>query len=521
MVEDGRGSDASFELAAQRPELLEPDVRVDDFRIERKLGSGGMGVVYLATQLSLDRLVALKVIGDALNRPDDIARFRREAQAVARLDHPDIASVYYVGQDRQLCYMAMEFVEGPSLRRVIDALAGDPSATIDGLTQTLGAGDDEPPEVRYDGPTAAMPPEADLDAPDPNWPVVPPRGRASSPEHIRRSVEIARDAALALAHAHERGVVHRDVKPGNLLLDRKGRVRLIDFGIARFHQDSTVTSAGQIVGTPTYMSPEQIIGRLEVDHRTDVYSLGLVLYELLTLARAVVAPTREGILRHVVTKSLPPVSSLNAAISPSLVAVVHKATAKDPDDRYQTAGAFAADLKNVLDGKPVQAPPYRFRLDLREIDAERPKAIIGVSFAFTLVAIIILFWTAMVCLLPPETRRILGYDGEIPSVLGPGLGVAFIIFSVAWAILSGRRWGRWAGMLGCLGSMAASIWILYGFLTHQPVAGSDLFFANPNPPVLFAVAAVSTLAVLASPQVGLWFHLARRIRTEQKLRKGR
>ncbi len=99
-------------------------------------------------------------------------------------------------------------------------------------------------------------------------------------------------------------MIHRDVKPENLLLDRQGQVRLIDFGIARFFEDATVTSTGQIVGTPMYMSPEQVTGRLEIDHRTDVYSLGLVLYELLTLGRPVVAPTREGVLRHVVTKAL-------------------------------------------------------------------------------------------------------------------------------------------------------------------------------------------------------------------------
>ena len=152
-------------------------------------------------------------------------------------------------------------------------------------------------------------------------------------------------------------MVHRDVKPENLLLDRQGKVRLIDFGIARFFEDATVTSTGQLIGTPMYMSPEQVAGRLNVDHRTDVYSLGLVLYELLALSRPVVAPTREGVLRHVVTKALAPLTSLNKSVSNSLAAVVHKATAKDPDDRYQAADDLADDLLNVLDGKPVKAPP--------------------------------------------------------------------------------------------------------------------------------------------------------------------
>src|SRR5439155_19037588 len=131
----------------------EPDVRVHDFQIERRLGSGGMGVVYRARQTSLDRVVALKVIGDALNRPEDIARFRREAQAVAKLDHPNIAGVYYVGQDRQLCYMAMEYVDGASLRRVLNVLESNPNATIASALEGLAAGEAEAPPVRFDDPT--------------------------------------------------------------------------------------------------------------------------------------------------------------------------------------------------------------------------------------------------------------------------------------------------------------------------------------------------------------------------------
>ncbi len=321
MGENGSVLDAAPE-PPRRPTKLEAEVRVGDFVVERRLGSGGMGVVYQARQVSLGRVVALKVLGDALNRPDDIARFRREAQAVAKLDHPHIARVHYVGQDQQLCYMALEYVDGASIRRVLDAIDRDPKATIDSALEGLASVEDEAPVVRFDGSTVTMPP-AD---PDRHRATTPgPTPRTTSAEHVRRCVEIARDAARALGHAHERGVVHRDVKPENLLLDRSGKVRLIDFGVARFFEDVTITSTGQIVGTPTYMSPEQVTGRLEIDHRTDVYSLGLVLFEMLTLGRAVDAPTREGVLRHVVTKALPPVAGLNKSVSPALMAVVHKA----------------------------------------------------------------------------------------------------------------------------------------------------------------------------------------------------
>lgn len=515
MSEDGSAVDAS-PGPRHRPSGLAPDVCIGDFVIEHRLGSGGMGVVYKAHQVSLGRPVALKVLGDALNRPDDIARFRREAQAVARLDHPHIARVHFVGQDEQLCYMALEFVDGASLRRVIDALDRDPGLTIDTALESLASAEDAAPVVRFDAPTVTVPSPLDDPAKRAS---TGPTPRTSSVDHVRRCVEIVRDTALALAHAHERGVVHRDVKPENLLLDRSGNVRLIDFGVARFFEDVTITNTGQIVGTPTYMSPEQVTGRLEVDHRTDVYSLGLVLFELLTLGRAVDAPTREGVLRHVVTKALPPVSGLNRTVSPALMAVVHKASAKDPDDRYQEAAAFAEDLQNVLDGKPVAAPPYRFRLDEREIDAERPKAIIGISFEFAMLGVFALFWTSVILGLPPEARRIIGYTGALPSIVGTGTAVAVVLLAIAWGILSGRRWGRWGGIFGCLAWLLICARYLYGFIDERHRVETNVLFATAGPTTLMAILAGASIAALASTQASIWFRLARQIRVEQKRRK--
>ncbi len=517
MDENGPALDAS-PGTGRGPEPIGPEVLVGDFRIERRLGAGGMGVVYRARQVSLDRVVALKVLGDAMNRPHDIARFRREAQAVARLDHPGIAGVYFVGQDRSHCYMAMELIDGASLRRAIDALGRDPTSTIDEAVGGLAGGEAEAPVVRFDDSTVTLIPEiherASFDGSS-----LGPEPRATSAEHVRRAVEIARDAALALAHAHGRGVVHRDVKPENVLLDREGRVHLIDFGIARFFEDATLTATGQIVGTPMYMSPEQVVGRLAIDHRTDIYSLGLVLYELLTLARPVDAPTREGVLRHVVTKALPPVSAANSNVSPALAAVVHKASAKDPDDRYQDAESFAADLQNVLEGKPVAAPPYRFRRDEREIDAERPKAIIGISFEFAMIAVFALLWTSQLSALSADARQILGYPRPVMPVVASGLAVTIAILTVAWAILTGHRWGRWAGMLGSLGWLLLCGRFLYGFLDDRYRLEDNLFFATAGPPALMAGTAAASLACLASKQATTWFRLARSIRLEQAQRR--
>jgi hypothetical protein len=201
------------------------------------------------------------------------------------------------------------------------------------------------------------------------------------------------------------------------------------------------------------------------------------------------------------------------------VAVVHKAAAKDPDDRYQQAEAFASDLQNILDGKPVLAPPYRFRLDEREIDAERPKAIIGISFEFATIAVFALFWTSVILAIPAEARKILGYTGALPSIVGTGTGLACLLLAVAWAILTGRTWGRWAGMLGCLAWLLICARYLYGFIDERHRVEANLFFATAGPTALMFLLAAASFGCLVSTQATAWFRLARRIRLEQKQRK--
>jgi serine/threonine protein kinase len=269
-----------------------------------------MEVVYEARQVSLGRAVALKVLGRALSRPADIARFQREAQAAAKLQHPNIASIYYAGQDDQICFLAMELIDGAALRTAIERLARTtlPHPSIDAAVQQ-DAQQDRAPPIRFDKPTAAY--QHDLDAHQHTGELeISPHAQQciATKEHTRRCCEIVRDAAIALDHAHGRGVIHRAIKPENLMLDRAGQIRIVDFGVARFFEDATLTHTGQLVGTPMYMSPEQVTGTADLDCRTDIYSLGLVLHELLTLRPAITAPTREGVFRKIVTKSLPPVS---------------------------------------------------------------------------------------------------------------------------------------------------------------------------------------------------------------------
>ena len=338
---------------------LEANIEIGDFRIEKRIGAGGMGIVYLARQLSLDRLVALKVLGTALTDPDAIARFRRETQAAAKLHHPNIATVYFVGQDHDLCFMAIEYIAGVTLRELMDRLAAslNPVRDIDALVGEESPGERAGAIVRFDllGETVDEVPPI---PPDATEPVLKPTAAQliASKDYLRRCCAIIRDAALALEYAHKQGVIHRDIKPANIMLYRVGQVHLIDFGIARFFEDMTVTHTGQLVGTPMYMSPEQVTGRLTLDLRTDVYSLGLVLYETLTLRPPITAPTREDLFRRIITKTMPPASWINESIPSEIESIIHKAISKDPDERYTSTAEFAADLQCALDHKPICEP---------------------------------------------------------------------------------------------------------------------------------------------------------------------
>ncbi|MBC7855379.1 MAG: protein kinase [Pirellulaceae bacterium] len=443
------------------PGDLETGVLIGDFRIERRLGAGGMGIVYQARQVSLNRPVALKVLGQALSRGTDVSRFQREAQATARLQHPSIAQVYYIGQDRHICYMAMELVDGISLRRVLDRLGTTTTADtgMDTAVQEDLAEEPEASAIRFDVPTEALhdrqvPPDAPppTDQTRDSNPYLSPMARElrTGSAHVRRCTEVVRDAAHALAHAHEQGVVHRDIKPDNLLLSRKGKLHLIDFGLARFFEDQAVTYTGQLVGTPLYMSPEQVTGRGAIDARTDIYSLGLVLYELLTLRPPVEATNRENLLRNIVTKPLPPVSWRNSAVPEDLARIVHRATQKDPDQRYASAAEMAADLDRFLAGKSVAAPQYYFRLDEREITAARPGGIVLAAFIICLVALGLSLGIASVGLMM-AVMFIGGANAVGVMVLAMQSLVATVILVggvfVSRGLLAAHAWARWTGVV--------------------------------------------------------------------------
>ena len=282
--------------------MADQDLRVlnERYEIHRRLARGGMAQVYLARDRSLDRPVAVKeLVPEFAADPSFVERFRREAQAAANLSHPNVVGVYDWGTQDGTYFIVMEYVDGPSLSRVL---------------------------------------------------------RADGPFHPRRAAEIAAEVAAGLGFAHSRGVVHRDVKPGNVLLTRSGQAKVTDFGIARAlsSPDEDLTQAGSVMGTATYFSPEQAQG-LAVDPRSDLYSLGVVLYELVTGRPPFTGDTPLAIAyKHVQDEPARP-STLISGLPAPLEAVIMKLMSKRPDDRYSTAEDLRVDLNRFLAGETTVA----------------------------------------------------------------------------------------------------------------------------------------------------------------------
>lgn len=270
------------------------------YQVEARIGSGGMAEVYRGFDPVLNRTVAIKVLHSQFARDTSfVQRFRREAQAAARLNQPNIVGVYDTGSDDGTQYIVMEFIEGRTLAEFMST------------------------------------------------------GRRPTPV---QAAEIAQKIAAAIAAAHAQGVIHRDIKPGNVMVTRDGTVKVMDFGIARVLGPETAPQTSAVLGTASYLSPEQAQGG-PVDARTDIYSLGAVLYELLTGRPPFIGDTSVAVAYKQVNETPGLPSSINPDVPPRLDAVVMKALSKNPSNRYQTAQEFSADLGRVIAGQEVEATP--------------------------------------------------------------------------------------------------------------------------------------------------------------------
>jgi predicted Ser/Thr protein kinase len=271
-------------------------VVAEKYRVDRVLGEGGMGVVYLAQDPRLNRMVAIKMLsgqGDSVYDREIRERFAREAQSAAALKHAHIVTIYDVGEDHGRPFIAMEFLEGESMADLI--------------------------------------------------------GRRA-PLDVERKAGLILQLCFGLGYAHRQGIIHRDIKPANLMISHEGTLKILDFGLARVAASVTqaaLTQVGTVIGTPNYMSPEQILGE-QLDHRSDVFSVGAVLYELLTYRTAFAADTAQLVLFRILQAQPTPVREIVPDIDPAFERVVAKALEKDRERRYESLSALASDLEHAV-----------------------------------------------------------------------------------------------------------------------------------------------------------------------------
>lgn len=340
------------------PEGLVAGTIIGEYEIEREIGRGGMGVVYLARQKDLDRRVALKVIPPATLSAITRQRFLREARALASLSHPNIVPVFTAGEQAGSLFIAMEYVPGVSLSALIEAVRNRPSGMKATAAWTACLAADQPPAEQPVGDSADdMAKETvSLDV-----------------EYLRICLSVAGQIAGALTQAHAGGVIHRDVKPANIIIAPDGRARLLDFGLAAVHTEPHVTISGEFFGTPHYVSPEQAAGQSGlVGPASDQYSLGATLYECLTLRPPFDGDSISVVLSNVLSAEPRGARQVNPTLPKDIDTILAKTLSKRPQNRYDTAADFAEDLERFSSGRPILARRANWLQHLAKWARRRP-----------------------------------------------------------------------------------------------------------------------------------------------------
>ena len=308
--------------------------KLGKYEITGILGKGAMGIVYKALDPDIDRKVAIKtirfdLISDESESEELIKRFMREAQSAGKLTHPNIITIYDVGREKDMTYIVMQYIEGPTLQKMISS--GEKFSTQD-------------------------------------------------------VIQLMDRICSALEYAHNNGIVHRDIKPANILMDKEGKPYIVDFGVARI-ETSTLTEAGTTIGTPSYMSPEQVMGK-KVDRRSDIFSLGSILYELLTGRRAFQAQSITTVIYKIINEEPSALAEVKKGLPVGFEHIIGKALAKDPDERYKTCTQLAADLHNLIQISEKTIPITMIKEELPTLEM-RKKPKLGPIIAISLAAIIL------------------------------------------------------------------------------------------------------------------------------------
>lgn len=389
--------DQASKSQAKQSDRIDPGIprQLGNYELINVLGRGGMGVVFLARDLNLNREVALKVL-PVINSFDRTRRlrFENEARSAARLQHPNIVSVHEYGNDDGIYYFAMQRIAGKNLAEWIEQMKRNPMVMREfgtgdtkrtGMTKldtigndpTLASGADDP------GVNAAL--ESQTSQSGNRSGSTNRSGSMVTRPFCQAVAKIGMQAASGLHYAHELGVVHRDVKPSNLMIDADGKVWITDFGLAHTSDSQELTKEGEVMGTWRYMSPEQATGHSPtVDHRTDVYSLGATLYELLVLEPAVPGKREMEIRSFLNSKSPKSLRRHDKRIPEDLATIIEKAMSRNPDDRYVNARAMAEDLKAFIEARPIKAKraPLIKRVLQYAQRHQRLAAIVSVAMVF-------------------------------------------------------------------------------------------------------------------------------------------
>ena len=343
-----------------------PPDKLGPFRIREKIGGGGMGIVYSAEQEPLGREVALKVI-----RPDQLffegsrKRFRREVEAIARLKHPGIVPIYTVGEEGDIPYYAMERVDGCTLMEALQDLGQHHPDQLSGMDLL---------QVIHNHCDAPLPPPSSTPA-------------LFRGDWVDTCFRVAEQVVSALEHAHGSGILHRDIKPSNLMMTKDGRVLLLDFGLASTAGSGEITRSGSQLGSLLYMAPEQVLGQTkEIDERTDIYQLGVTLFELLSLRRPFQSDSTEATRSRILAGQVSSLREAHSRVPWDAETVCLAAMERDPARRYADAAAFLADIRNVLGRRPITARRPSLALRAKRFTQRHPAWSIGLAAGVLLLA---------------------------------------------------------------------------------------------------------------------------------------